>query len=224
MKTQNTVKVLAVVSASLVAAQAALAQGVGNIGSLPTQFETTNPPSGWIVADPAGGPIPVELNPSGPQWSKAFTGPNGGPFAHPAFGPALPVQEFLVIGGNLPWTDWHEDVMGIDANGTPDPGWVWANPTLLVGGLPAPGLTVTGAGTNSINFYFNPLAPGTSVIIRKQLVYNGLPGTVFNGTLAIHEYPTPEPATVGLLAVGALAMLRRRTSHRGQTTVEGNAP
>ncbi|MGB9626102.1 MAG: PEP-CTERM sorting domain-containing protein [Phycisphaerae bacterium] len=224
MKTQNTIKMLAVVSASLLAAQAALAQGVGNIGSLPTQFVTTNPPNGWVVADPAGGPIPVELNPSGPQWSKAFTGPNGGPFAQPAFGPPLPVTEVLVVSGNLPWTDWHEDVIGVDASGLPDPGWVWANPFILVNGAPPAGLSIVGAGTGSLSFFFNPVAPGSLVQIRKELVYNGLPGTTFIGTLAIHEYPTPEPATIGLLAVGGLAMLRRRTSHRGRTAAERNAP
>jgi hypothetical protein len=198
-----------VVAVSLIASQMALAQGVGNIGSLPTVFPGPNPPVGWNVVSSTG-PIPVVLNPTGPAWSKNFTGPNGGPFAQPAFGPPLPVHESLVVAGILPWTDWHEDVIGIDASGAPDPGWVWANPALLVGGLPAPGLSITGAGTNSLSFYFNPLPPGTVVDIRKQLVYNGLPGATFIGTLAIHEYPTPEPATMGLMGIGSLLVWRRR--------------
>jgi hypothetical protein len=119
-------------------------------------------------------------------------------------------MELLQVAGNLPWTDWHEDVIGIDASGAPDPGWSWANPVLLVGGLPAPGLTITGAGTSSLSFFFNPLAPGTIVDIRKDLVYTGPAGAVFTGTLAVHEYPTPEPATLGLLAFGALALWTRR--------------
>jgi hypothetical protein len=211
MKTQNMVRLSIVALAGVVASQMALAQGVGNVGSLPTQFEMSNPLNGWVVADPSGASIPVSLNPSGPAWSKNFTGPNGGPFSQPALGPALPVQEFLLVSGNLPWTDWHEDVVGIDASGAPDYSWTWANPTLLVGGLPAPGLTMTGAGTSSLSFFFNPLPPGTPVIIRKQLAYNGLPGTAFSGTLAIHEYPTPEPATLALMGIGSLLMWRRRS-------------
>ncbi len=144
------------------------------------------------------------------MWSKNFTGPNGGPFFQPAFGPPLPVTEVLQVAGNLPWTDWHEDVMGIDASGAPDPGWSWANPSILVNGVAPSGLSITGAGTNNLSFFFNPVAPGSIVQISKDLVYSGIPGTTFIGTLAIHEYPTPEPATLGMLALGSLTVLRRR--------------
>lgn len=204
MKAQNVCKVLVVASVSLILSQVAFAQGVGNIGSLPTSFQ--GPP--WVVGTPTG-PIPVSLNPAGPAWSKNFTGPNGGPFVQPALGAPLPVRETLLVIGNLPWTDWHEDVMGIDASGAPDPGWSWANPVLLVNGLPAPGLTTSLSGGN-LSFFFNPVAPGSIVTIQKDLVYNGIPGTAFIGTLAIHEYPTPEPATMGLLGIGSLLVWRRR--------------
>ena len=79
---------------------------------------------------------------------------------------------------------------------------------LLVGGLPAPGLTITGAGTGSLSFFFNSLAPGTVIDIRKDLVWNGVFGTSFTGVLPIHEYPTPEPASIGLLSIGGLLALR----------------
>lgn len=202
MKTQNMVKLAVVALVGSVASQAVLAQGVGNLASLPTQFETSNPPTGWVVVDPNGLPIPVSLDPAGPVWKKDFTGPNGGPFSYPALSPPLYVSEHLIVAGNIPWTDWHEDVL--------DPNWTWANPLLLVNGLPAPGLTVAGVGTSSLSFFFNPVAPGSTIDIRKELVYNGLPGTAFIGTLPIIQYPTPEPATLGLLAIGSLAALRRR--------------
>ncbi len=83
--------------------------------------------------------------------------------------------------------------------------------------MPAPDLTVTGAGTSSLSFFFNPVAPGSTVTIRKDLVHNSLPGTAFNGTLAITEYPTPKPATIGLLAIGGLALARRRASQGRET-------
>jgi hypothetical protein len=210
MKAQKMFTLLAIVALGLIAAPMALAQGVGNPSSLPTQFQSSGPPNGWTVIFPTGGPVPVVLDPTGPVWKKDFTGPNGGPFTQPAFGAPLPVTEVLQVAGGIPWTDWHEDVVGIDASGALDPGWAWANPSLLVNGVPAPGLTVTGVGTSSLSFFFNPIFPGDQVIIRKQLVYNGLPGTAFNGTLAITEYPTPEPATIGLLALGSVIMWRRR--------------
>jgi hypothetical protein len=204
MKAQNSIKCLVVASISLAVSQMALAQGVGNLGSLPTQFETPIPPTGWIVVDAAGAPIPVSLDPNGPVWGKNFTGPNGGPFSYPAFAPPLPVQELLVVAGNLAWTDWHEDVL--------DPNWAWANPTILVNGSVPPGLTISLSG-GSLSYFFNPaLAPGSLIDIRKDLVYNGLPGTTFIGTLPIHEYPTgvPEPASIGLLCIGGLWAFRRR--------------
>lgn len=208
MKSRRTFQLLAATSIIVVLSPFAFGQGVGNIGSLPTMFTTTNPPTGWTVTDPAGLPIPVSLDPSGPVWGKVFAGPNGGPFVQPALGPALPVVEQLVVAGTIPWTDWHEDVIGVDASGVPDPNWTWANPMLLVNGLPAPGLTTSLSG-GSLSFYFNPVAPGSIITIQKNLIYNGIPGTAFIGTLAIHEYPTPEPATMGMLALGGIAALRR---------------
>ncbi len=212
MKTHNNIKYLVVASIMLFASQSVFAQGVGNLGSLPTHFETTNPPSGWTVVSSTG-PIPVVLDPTGPVWGKAFTGPNGSNFFYPPTSPNNPplaVNELLQVSGNLPWTDWHEEVIGIDASGAPDYGWTWANPVIYVGGLPAPGLTVTGVGTNLLTFDFDPILPGTIVNIRKELVYTGLPGATFIGTLAVHEYPTPEPASLALLVFGGVLALRRR--------------
>ena len=210
MKAQNSIKYLVVAVIGLVATQMAYAQGVGNLGSLPTQFTTPIPPTGWTVGSPPA-PIPVILDPTGPVWYKNFTGPNGGPFSYPAFAPPLPVQEFLQVDpASPPWTDWHEDVIGIDQFGIPDPGWIWVNPFIFVNGSTPTGLTITGAGTSNLSFFWTaPANPGDTVIIRKQLAYAGLPGTTFTGTLAIHEYPTPEPGSIGLLSIGGLLALRR---------------
>ena len=201
MKVQNSVKCLVIVAISLAVAQAALAQGVGNLGSLPTQFATATPPNGWNVIDATGAPIPVVLDPAGPVWGKEFTGPNGGAFSYPALAPPLPVHELLVVAGNLSWTDWHEDVLA--------PDWNWANPTILVNGVVPAGLTISLSGGN-LSYFFNPVPPGSVIDIRKDLVYNGLPGTTFIGTLPIHEYPTPEPASLSLFCVGGLCAFRRR--------------
>lgn len=185
---------------SLLTAGPVFAQGVGNLSALPTQFQTPTPATGWNVVDAAGGPIPVILDPTGPVWGKNFTGPNGGNFFYPAGSPPLSVHESLVVAGNLPWTDWHEDVL--------DPAWSWGNPLILVNGSVPTGLTTSLSG-GSLSFFFNSIAPGSIVDIRKDLVYTGVPGTTFIGTLPIHEYPTPEPASIGLLGLGGLLTLRR---------------
>jgi hypothetical protein len=213
MKAQNLIKLSVVAAASLMMSQFALAQGVGNLGSLPTTFGGPNPPIGWAVVG-SSGPIPVVLDPTGPQWGKSLTGPNGGPFSYaPTSGtnPSLQLQELLQVAPNSPaWTDWHEDVVGVTVNGTPDPGWVWGNAQILVNGAPPAGLSITGLGTSNISFFFAAAAPGSIVDIRKRLVYNGVAGTVFNGTLAVHEYPTPEPGSLALLGLGSAYLLRRR--------------
>ncbi len=206
MKTQNPIKHLVIVTISLVAAQVAFAQGVGNLGSLPTQFTTPAPPNGWTVMN-SNGPIPVVLDPNGPVWGKNFGGSNpDGSFTYAAGSQPLPVQELLQVDPTSPpWTDWHEVAL--------DPGWSWANPFVLVNFSVPAGLTITGVGTSSLSFFFSsPVAPGSTIDIRKDLVWNGALGTSFTGVLPIHEYPTgvPEPTSIGLLCIGGLCALRRR--------------
>ncbi len=198
-KQNMTLTIVAAALSTLVAANA-LAQGVGNL-PLPSHFETGVPASGWTVIDPSGLPIPVELDPTGPFWRKEFTGPQGQPFSQPAFGPPLPVTEVLIVAGNLPWTDWHETVL--------HPDWTWANPQILINGSPASNLVTVISG-NSVDFYFDPVYPGSLVTIKKDLIYNGVPGATFYGKLQIIEYPTPEPATAGLSSAAGLLLVRRR--------------
>jgi MYXO-CTERM domain-containing protein len=150
----------------------------------------------------------VVRDPNGPKWHKTLVGdPTGAPvIAQP--GQIFSLSESLYIEGNLPWMDWHEEIL--------TPGWDWVNPILfLANGVPASGLTVTntpGSLTQggTLGFDFDPLYPGTQINIRKQLQYNGPAGMVFIGHISIDQYPTPEPATAGLLALGALPLLRRR--------------
>jgi hypothetical protein len=207
--------VVVVAGLSLVTAQMAMAQGVGNLGSLPTTFPLQTP-GGWTVGN-AAAPVPVVLDPNGPQWGKSFVGPNGGPFSYAptsTTNPPLNVQEFLQVDPTSPaWTDWHEDVIGIDGlTGATDPNWIWTNPSILVNGSPYPA-TITGAGTSNLSFLFNPVAPGSTIIIRKQLEYLGTPGQVFFGTLSVHEYPTPEPGSLALLGLASTFILRRRRAN-----------
>lgn len=201
MKTQKTVGMASMFGlAVLVAAATSYGQGVGNLGSLPTTFYG---PNAFVVADPAGAPVGVEFNPAGPAWIKTFD-----------FGAVLPqpgqqftVYESLQVTGNLPWQDWHEKALS--------PGWDWdLATTFLANGLAPAGLSVSVTPSSltsggSIDYTFNSLPVGTVVDIYKTLVYTGIPGTAWQGPVRIAEAPTPEPATVSLLALGGLAMLRR---------------
>jgi hypothetical protein len=209
MKTQNMFMLSIVVLISAVSSQTALAQGVGNLGSLPTQFFSPAPITGWSVdSGNAANPwLPVQIDPNGPQWVKTFTGANGQPITA-APGQTFTLQELLVVAPTQSWTDWHEHIL--------TPGWDWVSPTLFLANFAPPGglNTVVTPGTISaggaIDFTFNPLAPGTLIDLRKTLQYTGTPGVVFTGKIQIAEYPTPEPASLGLLTLGGLVALRRR--------------
>jgi MYXO-CTERM domain-containing protein len=186
------VPALAVIGAIAVGSPALYAQGVAPPlgGSVTTHYMIG---SGWEIDDGAGGPVKVIRDPNGSPWAKDLQGPSGGPFiAVP--GDLFSVSEFLVIDGPLDWADWHEEILS--------PDWEWvvnaANPAdFLANGAPAPGLTVSALGS-TIDFDFDPLPPGTLIEIQKTLQYVGDPGA------------TPEPATLGMAAMGGVALLRRR--------------
>jgi hypothetical protein len=181
----------------IAASGSAMAQGVGNLGQLPVPIpiDSTNT---WVVSDPAsGGPVPVVLNPAGPVWHKDLLAPPG---ALIQGGVTYHLQESLVVAGNLPWADYHENIL--------TPGWSWSNPSFLVNNAIPAGLSVNNTGS-SISFNFNPIGPGSLVKISKDLVYSGPVPATFQ-SIGVNQFPTPEPASLGLLAVGSLLALRRR--------------
>ena len=206
MKSSNMLKLSVVAAISLVASQMALAQGVGNPGQLPNIIPMNNP-GGWDIWSSAGTPLPVQRDPNGPKWPKHLTDPTGGPITA-SWGTVFNVHEMLVIAPNLSWSDWHEDIL--------TPGWGWTNNiSFLANFLPTPGLSITNTPSTftqggSLSFLFSSLPPGTVIDIRKELVYQGNPGAIFQGSIDLLQYPTPEPATLALLGLGGAAMLMRR--------------
>lgn len=182
----------------MVAGSTALAQGVGNLGQLPYQV-FHNSTNAWFVNDPiSGGPLPVVLDPTGPVWHKDLAAPPG---ALIQGGTTYSLRELLVVAGNLPWTDYHEEIV------TP-PGWSWINPSLLVNGVVPSGYSVVNSGS-TVDFYFDPIPVGSVVLISKQLVYSGPLPAQFSG-IGINQYPTPEPGSLLLLVCGGLLAMKRR--------------
>jgi hypothetical protein len=203
---------LMVAGVVLGAATGAIAQGVAPPlgGSATTYPLTTN---GWDILDPNGTPQVVVRDPNGQPWYKDLATPPGMVVLP---GSVFKVHELLTVGGNLSWSDWHEQIL--------TPGWEWLPASnFLANSLPAPGLTVTttpGTSTigGSIDYTFGSLSPGTTVDIFKSIVYSGaglpVPPPPFFGSVRVAEYPTPEPATLSLLALGGVAMLRRSRRSR----------
>jgi hypothetical protein len=194
-------------------AESALGQGVGPpLGGVPMNYQQSG--SGWVIPDLGTPRQPVALDPAGPPWIKILGGPGGaGVFAN--VGDTFTIHERLVISGTLPWTDWHEQIL--------EPGWEWvpSAPPLdfQANGATAPGLSnVVTPGTptqgGSIDFYFNSLAPGTDIDIFKTIAYTGaglpVPTPPFQGHIRMFEFPTPEPGTTALMAIGGLALVPRR--------------
>lgn len=149
-------------------------------------------------------PIPIDLDPLGPPWTKTINDPNllllnGGP---------LDLNESIINVGTEPWYDWHEHILP-DATGAV-PG-LWSSVQMAVNGNPI-GFNVIGLGTADLwlDTFSQPILPGDVLNVRKIIdVFPGIPGA-FQQPIVIQEYPTPEPASLALLSLGSLAVLGRR--------------
>ena len=168
MRSQKVIIKLSVaIGMTLVAVSSAWGQGVAApLGGSLTTYPLT--PNGWDILDPNGTPQVVIRDPNGQPWFKDLA-TQPGQVVLP--GSIFKVHEQLVVGGNLPWSDWHEQIL--------TPGWEWlAASSFLANNVSAPGLGITTTpGTSSIggsiDYTFNSLAPGTLVDIQKALLYSG---------------------------------------------------
>lgn len=197
------------------------------------------PPDPTVTIGTAENPVVTPFVPPENPWIKQIGQPvDEGPWADDQYDPeadpadqgllsTIFLQEWVEVGEGPDWTDWHEEIVD-------SPGWVWAHGQVQVDGMnlqspflevqlpseevfnPPESLQVDATGTTvDFTFFDDPLPEGTTVRVLKELVYVGPTpsfndGETYSGALTIHEYPTPEPTTLSLLAVGGLMVIRSR--------------
>jgi hypothetical protein len=191
---------------------AAWAQGANITTPQDIDFETPpSDPAGWYWGGPhdptyGGTPVIVYLDPDGQPIEKFLQAPIAEPTTYvltETIRAIAPPDESGVP--YMDWADWHEQIL--------TPGWEWVNGSFTAGGTSVPGLIVDVNGAN-IDFYFNPIE--IPLVFDAPLVFQIVKEFKWMGSgaprypIEIIEYPTPEPTTLGLLAVGGLVMLRRR--------------
>lgn len=196
--------VLAVVLAGisiLTMGQAALAQGAGGAPETPTAVPYDPAGPGWYPDFPGA----MWLDPWGKPWIKELgEAPSGLPWAlhesidfrPPPPGTGLP---------DAPIRDWHEEIL--------TPGWDWGEVQITVNtpnGPVVPSGLVIQRMPGAVWFYFDPISPPFTLDVWKNLIWTGSPTAPPIFPIRIAEYPTPEPVTAGLLALGGLALMRRR--------------
>jgi hypothetical protein len=207
-----------------------------------------NPPVGPFVFDngmamvmtPAGGPIPIYIDPTAPHWVKRFQIPPTTAPIQP--GTTFPIWEKILIlpppntpgtpsVPKLPFTDWHERIRILTDPPTP-PGFGWVAGGHLVvhnpadpGGTTLPPLVDVPGMVDPLDplaIWFGPFPPlpippnGLPVWIHKQLTYTGTQPLPVGAPIIIEiwEHPTtPEPSSLILAGLSGLALIglgRRR--------------
>jgi hypothetical protein len=166
-------KTVAIFSLMLLAAatRTALTQGVG--GGSPTDTSHTLHLVASIPEDPtdwstrigtAAAPIGVQLDPSGPVWSKHFQTQNGRPIGGGVTGPIVGIEENLLVGGSISWTGWHSDLATGGFIWYTGPGGTLPPFRLRVNDLPVPvTFAITGSSLD-VSFALSRLEVGSTSI------------------------------------------------------------
>ncbi|MEM8784160.1 MAG: hypothetical protein AAGE65_15095 [Planctomycetota bacterium] len=186
-----------------------------------------------LIFDPGAGPMLKWFEtPTNPVTTDPILLDAQQPFPQPIW------EDFYVIPGppgtppGYPVSDWHEEIL--------TPGWEWVLPgDARFPSLFPPGQSLVtrngqpwpwdpqphpgGPDPTMLWIEFPPIDPGHVFDIHKALLWVGTPDnrvwgdfvdndgfTIDESLIEVIEYPTPEPASAGLIALGALALLRRR--------------
>jgi hypothetical protein len=123
------------------------------------------------------------------------------------------VQDCLLIGTGpfAEWTGWTDRLVQAEFDWRLTSTW---GPTtyVIANGTPVSGLVVeriapTTTEGAQLGIRFDELPPGTAVWISRRLIYTG--SVPFAGTIDVASFPTPEPRTSSLLALGGVVLLGR---------------
>lgn len=112
--------------------------------------------------------------------------------------------------GSAPWGDYHVEIIDAEFPGAPDASGVLI--TQAISSLPNYTVNITqnvsGYWQADFKFYGDPMTNGDMAVFQ---VYtdNTISNVDFFG-FKVYPTPVPEPATVGLMGMGALALIRRK--------------
>jgi hypothetical protein len=215
---------------STAAAQVIVAAS-GNNNEPPT-FTTHSFQGGGFQIDEA-----VALDGAFGPWIKELSSASSSFFS----GQTVMITETLLNAGNVPWTDWHERILTRTTIQSPDdaPGFLFRENSLSLMADYGGGFVALSEGADyqliatpfvgppiginndweAIDIFFEPHAviqPGDSLKIEKTIFEVFLDANVWQpGEIAqILEYPTPEPTSLALCALGAALVLRRTRAPR----------
>jgi hypothetical protein len=155
-------------------------------------------------------PIPIDLDVNGLPWFKSITDPNG--VVTDPFGELMSLTETIENVGTEPWFDWHEHIA---PNAAGVPSSTWFSVKLSINGSPI-GFVPTGLNTADLwlDTFSQPVLPGDIFVIEKEVVVFPVPPPTTGPILRLTEYPTPEPASLGLMGIGSLVVMGRRRADK----------
>ena len=188
-----------------------LAQGTA---TGPFTAHTVGPGLVVSVGSP-GSPIPIDLDPTGPPWSKGFFDDSG----FTSGGGTLDITEYILNVGTEAWGDWHEHIEGDPASASAPSYWASVT-SMTVDGVPIT-FSAMGIGTKDLwlDDFSLPVLPGQVLTINKQIdVFSNTAGIDMVPLVRLHEFPTPyiipEPSSFVLLALGCTGIVCLRRQNR----------
>lgn len=162
-----------------------------------------------LVGSP-GSPIPIDLDPTAPPWTKGFFDPN----MLGAGDATIDLIETIQNVGTESWADWHEHILGDPASASAPSFWSGVV-SVEINSVPI-SFVATGIGTKDLwlDTFSQPVLPGDILTIHKQVdVFSNTAGADGFPLIRMQQFPTPvipEPTTLALISAGSIMLLLRK--------------